>query len=84
MDDFTEIENRERLPAIPVDLQNLLTEVQYLAVRRIEDFGWDIKFVRRKNLKAPIVVVTNHAGKTFGVVEAEGRLNLEHNLKIRS
>lgn len=83
MDDFKEIENRERLPAIPADLQNLLTEVQFLAMRRIEDFGWDVKFVRRKNLQAPIVVVTNHAGQTFGVLEADGRLNMQHNLKIR-
>lgn len=84
MDDFKEIENRKRLPAIPGDLQERLTELQLLAVRRIEDFGWDLKFVRRENLKEPIVVVTNHAGKSYGILEADGRLNLQHNLKIRS
>lgn len=84
MDDFKEIENRKRLPAIPGDLQERLTELQLLAVRRIEDFGWDLKFVRRENLKEPIVVVTNHAGESYGVLEADGRLNLQHNLKIRS
>jgi hypothetical protein len=83
MDDFTDIENRERLPAIPAELQKLLTEVQYLAARRVEDFGWDLKFVRRENLKVPIVVVCNHSGEQLGVLEADGRLNLQHNLKIR-
>jgi hypothetical protein len=84
MDDFQDIENRKRLPAIPADLQNLLTELQYLAVRRIEDFGWDLKFVRRENLPAPIVVVSNHDGRQLGILEADGRLNLQHQLKIRA
>jgi hypothetical protein len=83
MDDFEDIENRERLPAIPHDLQGRLNEIQYLAVRRIEDFGWDLKFVRRENLKAPVVVVASQAGGQFGVLEADGRLNLQHGLKIR-
>lgn len=84
MSEFEEIENRERLPAIPADLQNLLTEHQFLAVRRIEDFGWDLKFVRRQNLKTPIVVVCSQAGQQIGVLESDGRLNLQHNLKIRT
>lgn len=84
MDDFEDIENRKRLPAIPSDLQERLTELQLLAMRRIEDFGWDLKFVRRENLDEPIVVVTNQAGQSYGVLEADGRLNLQHKLKIRS
>lgn len=84
MDNFEEIENRERLPAIPANLQSLVNEVQYLAIRRIEDFGWDLKFVRRENLKTPIIVVSDHAGKQLGVLEADGRLNLQHGLKIRA
>lgn len=83
MNDFKDIENRERLPAIPADLQQRLTELQFLAVRRIEDFGWDLKFVRRENLKEPIVVVSD-GRKQLGVLEADGRLNLQHNLKIRA
>lgn len=84
MNDFEEIENRERLPAIPADLQSLVNEVQYLAIRRIEDFGWDLKFVRRENLKTPILVVSDQSGKQLGVLEPDGRLNLQHNLKIRA
>lgn len=84
MNDFEEIENRERLPAIPANLQSLVNEVQYLAIRRIEDFGWDLKFVRRENLKTPILVVSDQSGKQLGVLEADGRLNLQHNLKIRA
>ena len=84
MDVFKETENRECLPAIPADLQQRLTELQFLAVRRIENFGWDLKFVRRENLKEPIVVVSNPSGQQLGVLEADGRLNLQHKLKIRS
>lgn len=83
MNDFTDIENRQRLPAIPADLQQRLTELQFLALRRIEDFGWDLKFVRRENLKEPIVVVCD-GRKQLGVLEADGRLNLQHKLKIRA
>ena len=83
MDDFDKDEKRERLPPIPADLEKRLTEFQFLAVRRIEDFGWSLKFVRRENLKEPVVVVSNHSGEQLGVLDADGRLNLQHNLKIR-
>ena len=75
-------EGRERLPAIPSDLQERLTDLQFFAIRRIESFSWDLMFVRREGLKEPVIVVTDH-GTQLGILEADGRLNLEHKLKFR-
>lgn len=74
---------RNRLPPIPADLHNVLTENQFLAVQSIERFGWSLRFVRREGTARPIVVVSNPTGQTLGVLEEDGRLNLQHNVKFR-
>lgn len=78
-----ENEQRDRMPAIPADLRSTLSESQMLSIRRIEGFGWDLKFVRRHGVKTPIAVVVDPTGKTLGVLEDDGRVNLQHQLKIR-
>jgi hypothetical protein len=76
-------ETRNRLPPIPADLHNVLTENQFLAVQSIESFGWSLRFVRREGKALPIVVVSNPTGQTLGILEEDGRLNLQHNMKFR-
>lgn len=76
-------EHRNRLAPIPADLRGLLTENQIMSIRRIEGFGWELKFVRRHGIKTPIAVVMDPGGKTLGVLEDDGRINLQHNLRIR-
>jgi hypothetical protein len=80
---LTENEQRNRMPAIPGDLRSVLTENQILSIRRIEGFGWELKFIRRHGVKSPIAVVKDPDGKTLGVLEDDGRINLQHNVKIR-
>ena len=74
---------RNRVAAVPDDLHAVLTENQVMAIRRIEGFGWELKFVRRVGIKKPIAVVRDPAGKTLGVLEDDGRINLEHQLRLR-
>lgn len=74
---------RNRVAAVPDDLRGVLTENQIMAIRRIEGFGWELKFVRRVGIKTPIAVVRDPAGKTLGVLEDDGRINLQHGLRIR-
>ena len=76
-------ENRNRLPPIPPDLKGVLTENQFLAMRSIEGFGWNLEFVRRQGTPKPIVVVSNPTGQTLGILEEDGRLNLQHGIKFR-
>lgn len=77
-------DNRNRMPAIPADLRAVLTDLQMMALRRIEGFGWELRFVRKTGLAVPIPVVSNPEGTTIGILEEDGRLNLDHGLRIRA
>ena len=66
MSDDASLENRTGMPPIPEDLSAYLTENQRLAVRSIEGFGWELKFVRRRDLARPVVVVSNPTGQMLG------------------
>ena len=76
-------EKRQDIPPIPPNIKDMLTPDQLLSLRRIEGFGWDLRFVRRHKTPKPVIVVSNPDGKTLGVLEDDGRLNMEHSLRIR-
>ena len=75
--------NRNRVSPIPKNLREVPSDLQLLALRRIEGFGWDLRFVRAQNSENPIPVVSDASGKTIGILEDDGRVNLQHNLQIR-
>ncbi|PWB58412.1 MAG: hypothetical protein C3F18_02365 [Nitrosomonadales bacterium] len=76
-------ENRGASKPVPDNLNQVLNELQMMALRRIESFGWELRFVRRPSLKQPIPVVSNAEGTTIGVLEEDGRVNLEHDVRLR-
>jgi hypothetical protein len=76
-------ENREKMDAIPKNHKRYMNNAQQDQLRTIEAFGWKIFFIRRPMFKDPVVVVTNQEGSSIGVLEDDGRLNLEPNIIIR-
>lgn len=68
---------------IPDNLQEHLNEVQRLALQRIENFGWRIKFVRRPLFQEVVIVIMDSQGDKIGVLEEDGRINLEPDIHIR-
>lgn len=76
-------ENRGASKPIPDNLNQLLNELQMMALRRIESFGWDLRFVRRPDSQHVTPVVSNSEGTTIGVLEEDGRVNLEHDVRLR-
>ena len=77
-----DVENRIGEKPVPDNLQQMLNELQLLALRRIEGFGWELRFVRR-HPSHPIPVVSNSDGTTIGVLEDDGRVNLEYEIRLR-
>lgn len=55
---------------MPTDLEKHLNVVQISELRKVEDYGWKIKFVRRA-----MVVLVYKDGSTMGVLEEDGSLN---------
>ena len=64
-------------------LKELNTE-QSLTLHRIESFGWTLEFVRRPVFEKPVPVVVGADGTKFGVIEADGNLNVNMDLSVRN
>jgi hypothetical protein len=78
-----ENEKRKGAKPIPDHLDDHLNEVQLLALRRMESFGWHIRFVRRPLFQQVVVVITDAKGEKIGVLDEDGRVNLEPDIEVR-
>ena len=68
---------------VPDDAKEYLNDAQQAELSTIEGFGWKLRFIRRPLFQEIVVVVTNPDGTSIGVLEADGRLNLEPNIELR-
>lgn len=66
-----------------IALKRQLNDAQLMTLRGIENFGWELRFVRRPPGEDPIPVVFDHAGKQYAVLEKDGTLNQNPNIVIR-
>ena len=65
------------------ELKSLLNTEQQLSLRKIEQFGWGLAFVRRPMFESAIPVVSSPSGDQFGILDSEGELDLNAEIKIR-
>lgn len=64
-------------------LKRLLNDAQLMTLVGIENFGWELRFVRRPPGSDPIPVVFDHAGQQYAVLERDGSLNQKPSIVIR-
>jgi hypothetical protein len=76
-------DKRDQQAPIPDNLDAILSEFQLMALHRIENFGWELHFVRRPMFQVPTVVVFSADGKKIGVLEDDGRINMNSDIKLR-
>ncbi|MDH5600547.1 MAG: hypothetical protein OEY78_04495 [Gammaproteobacteria bacterium] len=76
-------EKRQGDSAIPQDVKGFLNNAQLAELHHIERFGWILKYIRRPLFQEPVVVVVNPDGSSIGVLEEDGRLNLEPGIDTR-
>lgn len=76
-------ESRGSRPALPVDIYYYLSEVQRIALNSLENFGWELAFIRRPLFVPPVVVVKNSAQAKFAILEEDGSVNLSPSAKWR-
>ena len=76
-------EKRSGKPPVPDNVKGVLNDVQMLALRQLEGFGWQLGFVRRPLFQEPVPVVFDGSRKTFGVIEETGQLNMNAGIVIR-
>lgn len=61
---------------LPTDVLYYLNEVQRLALHSLENFGWQLAFIRRPLFVPPLIVVKNSEQSKFAVLEEDGSVNL--------
>lgn len=61
---------------LPADVLYYLNEVQQLALHSLENFGWQLAFIRRPLFVPPMVVVKNSEQSKLAVLEEDGSVNL--------
>lgn len=76
-------EKRKGDKAIPDDLEDVLNQDQMMTLRQIERFGWRLAFVRRPVFQQPIPIVITSDNEKIGVLEEDGRLNMNPSIKLR-
>jgi hypothetical protein len=77
------IEKRRGETAVPDNLEDYLNNQQLTALRQIENFGWELKFVRRPLFQEPIAVIMNADGDRLGTLEFDGRIDLKSEFDLR-
>lgn len=81
---YQSLDKRGSQEPIPRDLEHYLTPLQLESLDHLKDFGWQLAFVRRPLFEMPTVVLLSPEGKQYAVLEEEGSLNLEPQLRWRA
>ncbi len=68
---------------LPMDVEYYLNDVQRIALHSLENFGWQLAFIRRPLFVPPMVVVRNDDQNKFALLEEDGALNLSPPIKWR-
>ncbi len=68
---------------VPDNVEQYMNEAQLSELHKIEGFGWKLLFVRHPLFQDPVLVVADANGRTLGVLEEDGRLNLEPDIQTR-
>ena len=68
---------------IPDNIVDYLNTAQSAELHKIESFGWNVKYIRHPLFQEPVVFVSSADGKSIGILEEDGRLNLEPDIAIR-
>jgi hypothetical protein len=74
---------RKGIKPIPPNYRSYMNEAQQAQLVTIEGFGWNLKFIRRPVHGEKVVVVVSPDGGSIGVLEEDGRLNLDPKIVIR-
>lgn len=76
-------ERRGHKAAIPPDIHAVLNQEQRLALDKVENFGWQLAFVRQPLFESPITVIVSPDKQRYAVLELDGEINMEPDIFIR-
>lgn len=75
-------EQRIGVTPVPENLEDTLNEAQIHTLRRMENYGWELKFIRRPLFQDVLPVLFHLDSNKLGVFD-EGTLNMQRDLNLR-
>ncbi|MGR9105477.1 MAG: hypothetical protein ACU843_00960 [Gammaproteobacteria bacterium] len=78
--------NKDRRSPAPLsshEMEDKLTMDQMMSLRRLESFGWTLRFIRQPLFQDPVAVVIQGKNQAIGILEEDGRLRVDVDLQIR-
>ena len=80
---FITDDHREKLPPVPVDLSHYVSELQMASIKKLENFGWEIFFIRRSDMdNIQTVMHDPKTNKTLSV-DKDGLIHETEDMNIR-
>jgi hypothetical protein len=76
-------ERRGSRAPVPANLKALLSDEQLLALNNVENFGWQLAFIRQPMFEQAIAVVVSPDHQRHAVLEIDGEVNLNPEIIIR-
>lgn len=78
-----EKDQRHTQKPVPENLEQYLTLKQQAALKMVQSLGWRLQFVRRPLFQQPEPVVCNAKLDQIGILDPDGNIDLELELKVR-
>jgi hypothetical protein len=76
-------EQRVGVSPVPENLEETLNEAQLFTLKRMENYGWELKFIRRPLFQDVLPVLFHIGSNKLGVLEEDGSLNMQRDLNVR-
>lgn len=76
-------EQRVGITPVPDNLEEMLNEAQIFALRRMENYGWELSFIRRPLFQDVLPVLIHADSNKIGVLEDDGTVNMQRDLNVR-
>ena len=77
-------ERRRREPAVPANLDSLLSTDQLRSLHQIESFGWELAFVRRPLFQDPVPILHSKETGRYALLSQDGEIEYNSDLVIRA
>jgi len=76
-------EKRGRQKPVPIDLASCLNQAQLETLHNLENFGWNLLFVRRALFNSPEVVISRPHTNSCALLRTDGTLNMSPDIRLR-
>ena len=78
-----ENDKRKSTQKTSIELRHMLSEDQKLALQQVEGFGWELQFIRQPIFQESTAVVFSGEGDKIGVLDPDGRIDMNPDIEIR-